>query len=71
MKHDGLTSRGEGACVTIPVRILPLPLVVDHNAKQADTSINLAHLSREETKEGSNSESVENTDVKLAIDSMS
>ena len=61
VKHDGLTSRGEGACVTIPIRILPLPLDLysENNSKENQKA------QIEETKEGYDS------NVKLAIDNLS
>jgi len=35
VKHAGITSMGEGACVTIPIRIIPLPVKLDANDDQA------------------------------------
>ena len=29
VKHASMTSRGEGACVTLPIRIIPLPIRIE------------------------------------------
>ena len=51
VKHDGLTSRGEGACVTIPIRIIPLPLNFDSEIKLTNKQQLFVKKSNEETKE--------------------
>lgn len=64
VKHDSVTQRGEGACITLPIRILPAPIKLSPEQKPD-----------EESKEVDNqllvrSNSVNSDQVKLAIDNI-
>lgn len=64
VKHVGLTQRGEGACVSIPIRILPLPIKLDSLddlASVADFDITLV------TERPSGRQSVEESKVHFSV----
>ena len=53
VKHVAMTQRGEGACVTLPIRIIPLPIKLE----DPDSPL-----------EESKTEIVEDEKVQLAVD---
>lgn len=58
VKHVAVTQRGEGACVTLPIRIIPLP-------------IKLEAENQDGPHEESKTEIIEDEKVQLAIDQLS